>query len=136
MMDVAYCERCGARYRVAGPGNEDARLLRHAAEAKGFCATCAAHDWLMTIAIGEMLNNSGPRMLLLPHIREQFAAIMLAGNADAKPDEINWNLMVENWDLPFPKASAKRHVRDRVQSPAEIQRKLKAVDDDIERDAI
>jgi len=28
---------------------------------------------------------------------------MRVGLADAKPDEINWERIVENWDLPFPK---------------------------------
>jgi len=27
---------------------------------------------------------------------------MKVGMADAMPDEINWNLIIENWDLPFP----------------------------------
>ena len=28
---------------------------------------------------------------------------MRVGSADAQPDEIDWNRIVENWDLPFPK---------------------------------
>jgi len=49
-----------------------------------------------------LLAESGLKILLYPWVREQFAAIMRAGSADAEADEINWNLIVENWDLPFP----------------------------------
>jgi len=49
-----------------------------------------------------LLAESGPKGLAYPHIQEQFAALMKVGLADALPDEINWNLIIENWDLPFP----------------------------------
>ena len=50
-----------------------------------------------------LLAQYGPQSLAYPHIQEQFAGIMRAGMADAMPDEIGWELIVENWDLPFPK---------------------------------
>jgi len=49
-----------------------------------------------------LLAESGPKNLLYPHIQEQFTGLMRVGLADAQPDEIDWNKIVENWDLPFP----------------------------------
>lgn len=98
------CERCGARCRVAGPGNPKAKMLRRSAKPAGFCVNCATHQWLLnTYPVNIQLAESGPSILLHPQVRELFADIMRAGNADAKPDEINWNLMCENWELPWPK---------------------------------
>ena len=104
------CARCGLRCRVASDRNPNAKMLRKSAVPTGLCATCAAHDWLRnTYPTNMILNESqhGPRILLSPSIREQFAEIMRGQNADAKPDEINWNLMIENWDLPWPHGAAK-----------------------------
>ena len=100
---VIHCERCGARCKVAGPRNSKAKMLRRSREPKGLCVNCAVHDWLRnTYLVNMLLAKSGPKILAYPHIREQFTAIMRVGMADAQPDEINWNLINENWDLPFP----------------------------------
>jgi len=100
---IAHCRRCGARCRVGGAGNPGAKMLRRSNEPKGLCVNCATHDWLRnTYPVNMLLAENGPKILVHWHIREQFADIMRCGMADAKPDEINWNLMNENWDLPFP----------------------------------
>ena len=97
---IVHCERCGLRCR-AGVGSPKAKMLRRAV--KGFCVNCAVHDWLRnTYPINMQLAESGPGILVHPHIRELFADIMRVGCADANPDEINWNLINENWELPFP----------------------------------
>jgi hypothetical protein len=49
------------------------------------------------------LAESGPEILLMPHLQEIFTNIMRAGFADAIPDEIDWQRIVDNWELPFPK---------------------------------
>lgn len=101
--ETIHCERCKAPCKIAGPRNSDAKMLRRSKEPKGLCINCATHDWLRnTYPVNMLLAQSGPKILLYPHIQEQFKAIMRAGLADAQPDEINWNLIVENWDLPFP----------------------------------
>jgi len=41
--------------------------------------------------------------LLIPAIREQFAEIMQAAFAQARPEDIGWEWIVDNWALPFPK---------------------------------
>jgi hypothetical protein len=78
-------------------------MLRRSKEPKGLCVNCAVHDFLRnTYPANILLAQSGPKALVHPHIQEQFAGIMKVGMADAVPDEINWNLIIENWDLPFP----------------------------------
>ena len=97
------CGRCGNRCRVDSPGNPNAKMLRRSNKPKGLCVNCAVHDFLRnTYPCNMLLASSGPGVLAHPHIQEQFAGIMRVGLADAMPDEINWNLIIENWDLPFP----------------------------------
>lgn len=96
------CQRCGEPCRLSGPPSKNAKMLRFA-EGPGLCVNCAVHDWLRnTYPPNILLAHSGPKVLLFTHIQEQFAEIMRIGFADAKPDEIDWNRIVENWDLPFP----------------------------------
>ena len=102
---VCQCERCKARCRVAPDRNPQAKMLRKSAVPKGLCVNCAAHDWLRNTYPANMIlaeSQHGPRILMHVSVREQFAEIMQGQNADAKPDEINWNLMIENWELPWP----------------------------------
>jgi len=100
--DIIECLRCGARCRVLGPPGAKAKMLRFA-RGPGLCANCAVHDWLRnTYPPNILLAQSGPQVLLLPHIQQQFSEIMRIGFADAKPDEIDWQRIVDNWELPFP----------------------------------
>ena len=95
------CQRCGERCRVDPSRDPKARMLRHSD--KGLCVNCAVHDWLRnTYPPNIILAQSGPKVLLFSHIQEQFAEIMRTGFADAKPDEIDWQKIVDNWELPFP----------------------------------
>jgi len=99
--DVVECGRCGARCRVAGTPGEKAKMLRRA-RGPGLCVNCAVHDWLRnTYPPNILLAQSGPQVLLLEHIQRQFTEIMRIGFADAKPDEIDWQRIVDNWELPF-----------------------------------
>ena len=97
------CQRCGQRCRVSETPGKKAKMLRFA-EGPGLCVNCAVHDWLRnTYPVNMLLAQSSPKSLLLPHIQQQFEGIMRVGFADAKPDEIDWQRIVENWELPFPK---------------------------------
>lgn len=40
-----------------------------------------------------------PEALRLPHVREQFVRVMAAGNSDAKPSDIDWDRVMELWDI-------------------------------------
>ena len=99
---AARCERCGAACKVTGPQNSKAKMLRRSKEPKGLCVNCAVHDWLRnTYPVNMLMAQSGPKALAFPHVQKQFEEIMRVGMADAVPDEINWDSIVENWDLPF-----------------------------------
>jgi hypothetical protein len=89
-------------------------MLRRAA-GPGLCINCAAHDWLRnTYPANLLLAQSGPKSLAFPHIQEQFAGLMKMANSDARPDEINWQRIIDNWELPFP-----NKVRARAENPAD-----------------
>lgn len=101
--EIIHCERCKAPCKIGGARNPDAKMLRRSSEPKGLCINCAVQDFLRnTYPVNILLAQSGPQVLLYPHLREPFADIMRAGLADAKLDEIDWSRIVKNWDLPFP----------------------------------
>jgi hypothetical protein len=106
---IAYCDRCGAPCKVADHATEEARLLKHSTVASGWCADCATTHFLQTSPMGQLIKD--PQMLLAPHVRLQFAKVMLAGNADALPTEINWQRVVDNWSMPFKKPTKPRRKR-------------------------
>lgn len=112
MTENVTCERCKAACKVAGPQNPNAKMLRYSKEPKGLCVNCAVHDHLRNTYPVNVLLQSGPKALRFSHIQEQFAGIMRMQFADAQPDEINWNLIIENWDLPFP-----HKVKSRAENP-------------------
>ena len=126
-MNECNCERCRRSCRVAPKRNKDAKMLRTSAVPKGLCVNCATHDWLRnTYPVNMILDGSGPKILLHEHVRKQFSDIMRAANADAKIDEINWNLIVENWELPWRhkvKLSALNPYDPQRDGPAEQRRR-------------
>jgi len=105
---IVHCSRCGAPCKLAETTTEDARLLKHATrpETSGYCPDCATAHFLQTSPMGQLIRD--PQMLLAPHVQQQFARVMKAGNADAQPEEINWQRVVENWNLPFAKTKKSR----------------------------
>jgi len=107
------CSRCGELCKLAHTATKDARLLKHAIrpETRGFCPDCAVTDFFKNqsqLAMLLEMNPTGKAMLLDARIQQQFASILQTGNADAKPEEINWQRIYENWELPSPKAAKRR----------------------------
>ena len=79
-------------------------MLRRGKTSDGYCVDCAVHDWLRnTYPINIQLAESGPSPLVHAHVRRQVEEIMRVGNADASPDEIDWDRIIANWELPFPR---------------------------------
>ena len=98
---MANCERCG-RECQGGVGNPAARLLRKAQ--KGLCANCAVTAFLTdTEPIAGILKRGNILMLLNPMVQEQFGNILISGNSDASLRDVNWDVVVSQWDLPMPK---------------------------------
>lgn len=80
-----------------------ATLLKKSNQPKGLCINCAAHDILRNLYPANLiLARSGPKGLSLPDIQKQFEAILKSARTDAIPGEINWDIVIQNWDLPFP----------------------------------
>lgn len=98
-----HCGRCGVRIRLDPKAVSQAKMLKRSKVPKGLCLNCAVHDWLRnTYPLNLLLAKAGPRGLALPHIQEQFAGIMKSQISDALPNEISWQAVIDNWDLPFP----------------------------------
>lgn len=103
------CQRCNLSMRVrVQAGNPDAMLMRYAESGQGLCASCAATLFLYSVEHIKRTIDAKREMLLWEPMQQQFAALMHAGNADAKPEEINWQSVHEHWDLPFPGLGRKR----------------------------
>jgi hypothetical protein len=97
------CNRCGARCKVSPIPDSKAVYLKRSSQPKGLCVNCAAHDVLRNLyPVNLLLAQSGPKGLALPHIQKQFEKILKMADTDAEPGEINWNIIIANWDLPFP----------------------------------
>lgn len=110
--NVVLCERCQAPCHVAAQRRPDAEMLRRSRVPKGICPNCAVTAFLKNTYPCNMLLHQSPhgaQMLLLPHIQEQFVAIMQAGKADMRPDEIVWATVVAQWDLPTPVRRSSRN---------------------------
>jgi len=97
------CERCGIRCRVGAIEPSKAKMLRRSTKPKGMCNNCAVTEFLANTYPPNMIieeSQHGAAILLFPQIQEQFAAIM-AGRSDMNPEEINWQTVVDNWNLPL-----------------------------------
>ena len=97
------CLRCGTRLKVDPLAGSKAKMLKRSNVPKGLCVNCAMHNFLRnTYPVNLLLAQSGPESLAYPHIQEQFAGIMKSRCSDAVPDEIGWQAIIDNWNLPFP----------------------------------
>lgn len=104
MPSESSCDRCG-RKAVGERGSPDAKIFRRAE--RGHCAECHVVTIIQTLSnmhgagtlpTGERLRES----LRLPHVQQQFYALMRAGSADAVPSEIDWDRVIEVWDIAPP----------------------------------
>jgi hypothetical protein len=97
---VVPCMRCGVLCRVADKSNEEARLLQASTVPQGYCVNCGvAHFYQVESPLGQLIKD--PQMLLATHVQAQFTRVMQAGNADARPEQIDWDKVVMDWSLPF-----------------------------------
>ena len=110
-MGTTNCKRCGQLGRPS-VGNPDSRPFRKAAE--GLCVNCVVTEFFKTTEplksmFGGIWGNNSPEVLLAPHMQQQFGNILQAGNCDVKLEEIDWQTIIDQWDLPFPKTKRKQH---------------------------
>ena len=95
----------------------NARLLRHADinEQNVLCVNCAVTKFLKTIeTLHYGIEKNGVNILRRPDGQQGFTDIMLTGNADAQSEEIDWDIVINQWDLPFPKKRRARQVQTQI----------------------
>jgi hypothetical protein len=68
------------------------------------CQLCGHALFLYSVEHIKRMIDEKRELLLWGASQQQFAVLMQAGRADAKPEEINWQSVHDNWELPFPKA--------------------------------
>ncbi|NIA15163.1 MAG: hypothetical protein GWP08_13910 [Nitrospiraceae bacterium] len=49
--------------------------------------------------VPDQLGFNLPDCLRLPHIQDQFAAVLATGKSDVNPDEIDWERVIALWDI-------------------------------------
>jgi hypothetical protein len=107
---IVNCGRCGVRCRIADQRNENARIAAYAAKS-GVCGNCAVTGILKTIMGEGDKHRAGwfsaftVEGLRLPHVQERVIALLKAGNADLRPDEIDWDEVIANWNLPVERGA-------------------------------
>ena len=95
------CDRCKRPLRVADRRREDSAPFRLAKEPKGECPDCVMTAFLYnTYPLNLQLDQTGPQLLLNPMIRDAFLMSGILDKCDLTIDEINWQRVVDNWNLP------------------------------------
>ena len=101
---IINCPRCNKRCLATETTRPDARPLRKAL--KGMCLECCVSALFQDIGengMGHALPpDFDPNGLRLPHIQRQFARVLEVGMSEANMDEIDWDEVIANWELPFP----------------------------------
>lgn len=96
------CGRCGRPCKVNPVAGSQAKMLKRSAAPRGLCVNCAVHDQLRHLYPANLLlARSGPKGLALPQIQRQFFTLCKMAGTDAKFEEIDWQAVIANWDLPF-----------------------------------
>jgi hypothetical protein len=99
----ANCLRCGVDVQVSAKKRaEKSWPFKLATIPKGFCADCVFTQFLCnTYPINMGLDRSGPELLLHPQMREAVLMSGLLEKCDMNVDEVNWQKVVANWNLPI-----------------------------------
>lgn len=99
--EITECLRCG-KPLVCAPSSDGQPI--HRIEKEGWCPECATTAWLKDFEcsgmMGALISGYGPSCMLAPHIREGFASLFTIGKAPIPAEEVDWEQLVRNWDLP------------------------------------
>jgi len=98
------CVRCGKPCQPGENKNPAARPFRKAK--KGLCGDCAVTRFLLCDELEPLrigLLRNGIEVLKNPAIQKQFASILKVGESELPFNEINWDTVISQWDLPWPK---------------------------------
>lgn len=106
---ITACNRCGVPLQVAQERQADAKMLRKAKTAEGVCLNCSVAEWFNTYDVRRLVPD--PAALRLPHVQVQFGTLMRVGLSEAKLEDIDWEHVIANWDLPFKTRAGRRRTR-------------------------
>jgi hypothetical protein len=97
-----FCGRCGRPYKVNPVPGSQATMLKCADRPKGLCINCAVHNELRHLYPANLiLARSGPKALVVPDMQQEFFEICRHAGTDARFEEIDWQAIIANWELPF-----------------------------------
>ncbi len=118
---IVNCQRCNKRCIGMKSQRPEARPFKHALQ--GLCTECIVSQFFQNAdneeGIGFALasaENFTPEGLRLPHIQEQFRRVLEVGMSELIFDEIDWDEVIANWDLPFPGKNFKGYREERADS--------------------
>lgn len=110
---TATCARCGALCRLADEKpSEEARIARYATEKSvesgtAMCIACVLTGFLKNGPLADLITVEklrDPRVQR--HTKELYDSA--PGHNDGSSAEIDWEALIANWDLPFPKKKRQR----------------------------
>jgi hypothetical protein len=95
------CNRCRRPLRIAESRRKNSKPFRLAKTPDGVCPDCVMTQFLYnTYPINMQIDEAGPELLLKPGVCEAFEASGLLNGCDLTIGEINWQRVVDNWNLP------------------------------------
>jgi hypothetical protein len=104
------CTRCAMPCIVAADRSADARMAAHA-DGAGVCPNCLVACFLksppMDTPVRMAMERVGMDFLRSGHVQSQFGVVLRAGLADLDINQIDWDEVAANWDLPIDPKSAK-----------------------------
>ena len=119
--NVKLCERCAKRCRVAAERNPNAALfVKGDARTGRYCAECVVVDFFKHCDIGPASalgaeffgSDFKADCLRLPHVQSLLREIITVAarekGAELTWEEIDWDEVIANWHLPFPKKGRKK----------------------------
>jgi len=73
---------------------------------RGLCANCAVTAFFKDSdgeqGVGFALSaDFDPQCLLYPHIQAQFQRILAIGQSELRYEQVDWGIVLSNWDLPI-----------------------------------
>ena len=98
------CSRCGKPCQPGQSHNLEARPFRRAE--KGLCETCVVTQFLLSDDVEPLRDGvfrNGIEVLRNPVIQKQFERILKAGRSELPAENIDWDMVIDQWELPFPK---------------------------------
>ena len=98
------CIRCGQPCQPGESKDLEARPFRFTK--KGLCGNCVVTQFLLSADMAGIRNGllrNGIEVLRVKAIQEQFAAILKVGHSELSEEQIDWEAVLNQWDLPFPK---------------------------------